>query len=381
MKVCAVIAEFNPLHNGHKHLIQSIKEKGYSHIVVIMSGNYVQRGEPAILSKESRTKMALSAGVNLVVELPTWKTLSTAQKYACAGIQLVKSMECVDSLAFGMESENIGNLETIKNAFQNPNFKSRLKCFLDKGLTFAKARENALKDIISDSEIIQDIRHPNNILAIEYLCALEKCNITPLSFKRMTSPDSYRSASDIRRLINLKDNTFEKYIPSESRKFVSCPIQFPISEKLILFKLRGLNISQISNLPDISEGLENRIYDAIKKSCTVEELILNIKTKRYTMSRIKRILLCALLDINLSIAETPMRYIRLLGSDKKGFDLLRNTSLPVVTRFKDVSYLNSEAQRLFEIENKCTNLYNSLKTEVLPCETEKNFKFIKGWEL
>ena len=147
MNVCAVISEFNPFHDGHKHLIQSARKMGFTHIIAIMSGNFVQRGEPAIYTKRFRTQIALENGVDLIVEMPCVWSLSSAEKYAETGVCLASALGCVNALVFGSECGNLQTLNSIKNIMASDNFNSILHDYMNKGVTFAKARELSLAKI------------------------------------------------------------------------------------------------------------------------------------------------------------------------------------------------------------------------------------------
>ena len=381
MKICAVVAEFNPFHNGHAYLLEKIRNSGYSHIVVVMSGNYVQRGEAAIFPKDARAKAALQMGANLVVELPTVKVLATAEKYAFSALSIIKKLgRQIDSIAFGTETENFENLIKIKEILKTEIFEKEVKLQLEKGLSFAVCRENAVKDISKNSELASEIKSPNNILAVEYLKAIDALGMSLecLPVKRMEVPGKYFSASKLRSMIAQKNLDFKNYIPEKIDFNTDLKVSYFEMSREIISKLRSLNKSDFASLPDVREGLENRFYSAVKKACSLPELLELAKTKRYAMARIKRIILCAFLGIDSSAANAEIPYLRVLGSDKKGFEILKNVDFPVVTRYSDVLKLGSSAQNFFELENKFTNIYYSLTSEILPCEKEKTFKMIRN---
>ena len=381
MKICAVVAEFNPFHNGHAYLLEKIRNSGCSHIVVIMSGNYVQRGEVAIFPKDARAKAALQMGANLVIELPTVKVLATAEKYAFSALSIIKKLGSqIDSIAFGTETENFENLIKIKEILGTELFKKEVKLQLEKGLSFAVCRENAVRNISKNLELAGEIKKPNNILAVEYLKAMDKLGmrLDCLPVKRMEVPGRYFSASKLREMITQGNLDFKSYIPEKVKFNANLKVPYFEMGREIICKLRSLEKSDFANLPDVSEGLENRIYSAVKKACSLPELLELAKTKRYTMARIKRIILCAFLGINSSLSNAEIPYIRVLGSDKKGFEILKNVNFPVLTRYSDVLKLGSNAQEFFELENKFTNIYYSLTGEILPCEKEKTFKMIRN---
>ena len=381
MKICAVVAEFNPFHNGHAYLLEKIRSSGYSHIVVVMSGNYVQRGEAAIFPKDARAKAALQMGANLVIELPTVKVLATAEKYAFSALSVIKKFgNQINALAFGTETENFENLVEIKEILGTELFKKEVKLQLEKGLSFAVCRENAVRNISKKPCIANEIKNPNNILAVEYLKAMDKLGMSLdcLPVKRMEVPGKYFSASKLRERIIQENLDFKNYIPEKLDFNTNLKASYFEMGREIICKLRSLEKSDFARLPDVSEGLENRIRSAVKKACSLPELLEFAKTKRYAMARIKRIILCAFLGIDSNIASAEIPYVRVLGSDKKGFEILKNVDSPVVTRYSDVLKLGSDAQNFFELENKFTNIYYSLTNEILPCEKEKTFKMIRN---
>lgn len=381
MKICAVVAEFNPFHNGHAYLLEKIRSSGYSHIVVVMSGNYVQRGEAAIFPKDARAKAALQMGANLVIELPTVKVLATAEKYAFSALSVIKKFgNQINALAFGTETENFENLVEIKEILGTELFKKEVKLQLEKGLSFAVCRENAVRNISKKPCIANEIKNPNNILAVEYLKAMDKLGMSLdcLPVKRMEVPGKYFSASKLREMIIQENLDFKNYIPENLDFNINLKASYFEMGGEIICKLRSLEKSDFARLPDVSEGLENRIRSAVKKACSFPELLEFAKTKRYAMARIKRIILCAFLGIDSNMASAEIPYVRVLGSDKKGFEILKNVDSPVVTRYSDVLKLGSDAQNFFELENKFTNIYYSLTKEILPCEKEKTFKMIRN---
>lgn len=381
MKICAVVAEFNPFHNGHAYLLEKIRSSGYSHIVVVMSGNYVQRGEAAIFPKDARAKAALQMGANLVIELPTVKVLATAEKYAFSALSVIKKFgNQINALAFGTETENFENLVEIKEILGTELFKKEVKLQLEKGLSFAVCRENAVRNISKKPCIANEIKNPNNILAVEYLKAMDKLGMSLdcLPVKRMEVPGEYFSASKLRKMIIQENLDFKNYIPEKLDFNTNLKASYFEMGREIICKLRSLEKSDFARLPDVSEGLENRIRSAVKKACSFPELLEFVKTKRYAMARIKRIILCAFLGIDSNMASAEIPYVRVLGSDKRGFEILKNVDSPVVTRYSDVLKLGSDAQNFFELENKFTNIYYSLTKEILPCEKEKTFKMIRN---
>ncbi len=377
MQVSAIISEFNPFHYGHKYLIDNIRSKGTTHIVAVMSGNFVQRGEPAIFSKWVRARMALLNGVDLVIEIPTPWSISTAEKFSYAGVQIADSLGCIDYLDFASECGEIEELYKISSALLSQEISPLILKYLSVGLTYAKAREGAIRDLLGE-ELSQIIKSPNNILGIEYLKSINKLNsnIIPRAIKRVgTAHDSNEligsidCASSIRKRIYDNDFEFLDFIPDNIKDIIineinlcKAPASIKIAERTFLYKLRLMNLYEISNLPDISEGMENRIFNAIKKSTSIDDIYFNIKTKRYTLSRIRRIILSAILGIDSSYTQNDVPYIKVLGFNKNGKEILKHakkrSKLKILTKRSDIDGMDIKAKNLYELECRCTDIYN-----------------------
>ena len=374
MKVSSLICEYNPFHNGHKYMLEKMRENGSGYIVACMSGNFTQRGEIAVFDKYSRAKTALENGVDLVIELPVTYACATAEKFSFGGIYILNSLGCVNEIYFGSECGDITALQNTVDILGSDNFSDDVKKYLSLGQTFAKARENAVREI---SEISAEIlKSPNNILATEYIRALKSLNspISPRTIKRegsehdsLTAVDNIASATLIRQMIHTNSD-FKKYVP-----FTDIP-DIHSSSKLqtaFLYKLRTMSLEDFKNLPDISEGLENRLYNAVRNAVSVEEVLSLAKTKRYTLARLRRILLYAFLNINKNDCRILPQYIKILGFNGKGKNILRTmretAQLPVVMRYSDVKKLSHDARYIFSIENRCDDIYALSGENPLPC--------------
>lgn len=347
-----IICEFNPFHSGHKYLIDTVKEHSQA-VICVMSGNFVQRGEFAVYNKFRRTRTALENGADLVIELPCVYSLMSAEGFAENAVKLLEATNAADEIAFGAECDNIELLKSVadKISLCGNDIKTELK----KGISYPAARRNAVGSSILDT--------PNNILAVEYL---RHTNLPCKAIRRIgkghDSDDEIYSASEIRK--NLDSD--------EICTLKNC-------EKAVLAKLRTMNRSDFLNIEDVSEGLENRIIQAVKVSANLDELYSNIKTKRYTHSRIRRIILRAYLGITKDYSYNPP-YIRVLGFNKKGKELLgemkKNATLPIISRYADVKNLDEYGRKLFELECRCTDLYNLGFLKPMPCGTEKTSQII-----
>lgn len=356
-KVLGIIAEYNPMHNGHiYHLKESKKQTGAEETVLVMSGNFTQRGIPSIIDKYEKAKIAIENGIDLVIELPCIYSISSAENFASGSIKILNSLGIIDYLSFGAES-NIENLENIANILvdEKYEYKKYLEAELDLGNSYPKARENALAKYLK-SDNMNIISMPNNILAIEYLKSLKKINskIKPIAIKRNyveSNSDkinkNYASSSLIRKLI--KENRIEKikdFVPINTFNALKSNIEnghfiFGLKsfEKEIMYELRKMSIEEINSLPDVNEGLGNLLKKANNKCNNLEELISIVKTKRYTLTRIQRILLYALLGITkeeMEISKEINPYVRVLGFSKKGEKILsqikkKNNNVKIIT--------------------------------------------------
>lgn len=379
MKICAIIAEFNPFQSGHKYLFETAKHMGFTHLVVIMSGNFVQRGEPAIYSKRVRAQIAIKNGADLVTEVPCVWAVSRAERYADAGVFLANSLGCVDSLIFGSECGDLQALYEVKNSFETSEFQDGLHKYLGQGITFAKARELAIKEIISYENFSEILNKPNNILGIEYLKSIEKhsSKIIPITIKR---EEKFICASKIRKMVKSEIKDFSHDFPFEF-KIEDPPKDLLFGEKAIVSRLKIIPQSTMHLLPDISEGLENRIFNSLKCAKNLNNLLDLVKSKRYTMARIKRIILSACLGITEEIQSKTPPYLRILGATNKGLEVLNRAKstagLPVVSRSSDFNGLDKFAERIFEVECNSTDFYGNFSKELKILPSEKLFKFIR----
>ncbi|MBR3620949.1 MAG: nucleotidyltransferase family protein, partial [Clostridia bacterium] len=317
MRTCGIIAEFNPFHNGHEYLINKARESGYDNVIAIMSGNFVQRGEPAVFETGVRTGAALRAGADLVIQLPVIYALSGARNFARGSAGILDATGIVDTLAFGSECADGEKLEKTADLLRGNTLDEAIKSGLSGGITYAAARENALRAV--NPELADIIREPNNILAIEYISALKTLgsNMKTAALKRTVGHDSqeksgsFASASSIRKMIYSGED-FYGFVPAFYKEFTDInAVSFNKFETAVLCKLRNMKAEEIALLPDISEGIENRIYKAAQTASTLEELYFSAKTKRYTLARIRRIVLCALIGITREDAALEPPYIRI----------------------------------------------------------------------
>ena len=385
MKTVGIIAEYNPFHNGHAYLVQKAREAGATHVVAVMSGNFVQRGEPALFSHDVRARAALMNGVDLVLQLPSVYAVSTAQSFAQAGVKILDSLGCVDELIFGSECGDISKIKRAVGAVNSEEIKPLLAYELQKGLSFAVARENALKKFSPESADI--IKNPNNILGIEYVAAIEKLGskMNPVTFERTgAAHDSNKagkniaSASHIRELIN--GGKWEDFVPENTVEiYKNIPVaDIKRIEGAILYKMRTVKKEELAKTPDISEGIENRIISAAEKATKLEELYSFAKTKRYSHARIRRIVLNSFLGVTSEALQTPVPYIRVTGFNKNGAELIRKAKdaaqLPLITKAADIACLGPDAQLIFSAECRAGDVFALCFENIMPCGNEKSIK-------
>lgn len=407
MKVCGIIAEYNPFHNGHAYHIEKTKEvTNCDAIVAIMSGNFVQRGAPALFDKWTRTEMALKNGIDLVIELPTYYATSSAEFFAQGSVGLLDSLGIVDSLSFGAKTTDLDALRRVANVlYLEPNdYKIMLQNELKKGLSFPIARSNALKNFIKkeyDAKYISEILlDANNVLGIEYLKALMYNNspIVPNIIQRKGEDynstnivDGVCSATAIRKLLEKQEiEVLQDVMPKESFDILNTellsgkqPMNIEKYEKEIFYILRRSLANDLFELADVSEGLENVLKKASNETTEIEKLIDMMKSKRYTRTRIQRILLHALLNITkdeVNNYKYNPQYIRVLGFTKTGEKLLtqiyNKSNLPIVTSVsKFLKSANETGRRMIEKDILATNIY-TLGYEI-PAYRKSNLDYTK----
>lgn len=350
--ITGIICEFNPFHNGHRYLIDTVKNNSNG-VVCVMSGNFVQRGEFAVFDKFKRTKTALENGADLVLELPCAYSLMSANGFAKYAVQILEATGIVDEIAFGAECDNINELKSVADKLSTCD--DEIAKIMKTGVSYPVARKMALNTDLLDT--------PNNILAIEYL---KETNLPCRAVKRIgkghDADDREYSASAIRQCLSL----------DEICSLNNCQVA-------VLSKLRTMSKEDFLSIEDVSEGLENRIYQAVQDAASLNELYDAIKTKRYAHSRIRRIILRSYLGITRDYTVN-VPYIRILGFNDRGRDILtqmkKTASLPIISRYADINNLSSNGKRLFELECRCTDLYNLGYKKPLPCNTEQRSQIV-----
>lgn len=328
----AVICEFNPFHNGHAYLLRQVKQQKDQPVVAVMSGSFTQRGETAICSKFERAQTALRNGADLVVELPVVRAVSNAQRFASGGVAVAGSFSCVDTLAFGCETDDLSLLSAAAEAAHSPDVQARVAELMSRGEYYPRALHQAVEAACAE-QTAQVLASPNNILAVEYLRAVKGTGIEPLPILRTgaahdsDSPkDGFASASLIRKKLRAGEDV-SAYVPEVPREITD----ESLLERVLLYRLRTMTAEELAALPEVSEGLENRITDAVSKYNSIEEILSAVKTKRYIHARLRRIMVYALLGITESLQAQQPGYVRVLGMNDAGASMLRDCRFEVVT--------------------------------------------------
>ena len=365
MKIIGVICEYNPLHLGHKKQLDLIRQRFGQDcgIVCLMSGNFVQRGMPAVFDKSLRAEAALYSGADLVLELPVTYALSSAEGFAEGGVAILGDF--CHGLCFGAETENGEQLLETAKVLLSDEFRIPLRQELESGKSFPAARQAALEKLGLDGQVLTS---PNNILAVEYCKAIlaRKSSMKPLPILREgsyhdESPDPENpSATAVRKLIG-ENGEWHCYVPAEAAKlFENAPVHtLRAGETSILGRLRTMRDDEFEALPYGSEGLWRKFMAACRREATVEEIQLAVKSKRYTRTRLDRMLMCAFLGISREMLEQPAPYARVLAMNERGRGILKQAK-------KTGQFLNAGEKTedsYWLLEQRCGDLYG------LFCET------------
>lgn len=360
MEITGIICEYNPLHTGHGKQLARIRQDfdEDSGIVCLMSGNFVQRGAPAILDKSLRAEAAVRCGADLVLELPVTASLSSAEGFAAEGVRILSHL--CHRLSFGAETPDKDALLSIAKALLSEDFPPVLRKYLDQGLSFPAARQKALQDMGLPGEFLSS---PNNILAVEYCKAILAQN-SPLISCPIHRPGSYHaeiadkndpSATSLRNMLyNSKD--ISSYIPPEALPLFRDAALHSLSfgERAVLYKLRTMSEEEFSCLPGGSEGLWRKLMRAAKEYASLEEIATAVKSKRYTRTRIDRMILCAYLGITEEMLAMPAPYVRVLAFNDRGREILKSAR-------ETFDFVNAGEARegvYAQLEARCGDLYS-----------------------
>lgn len=371
MKIAAIIAEYNPFHYGHKYLIEQARAAGATHILAVMSGNFTQRGDCAIFDKHTRAKTALENGIDLVLELPSRYSLMSAEGFARGAVEIISALGCADMLVFGSESGDLAALKEASGAIEFAAHTEEFNAAIKRGKSYPSALQAALREYYTE-DVSETISNPNNTLAIEYLNALDNIGsaIEPIAVKRLGArhdsdeDGKFISASAIRRKIREHED-YSQFAPMAN----SPSADISRLERAILASLRQMRPEDFDLVYDCAGGLGNRLCKAVRAAKSLGEIYFLTKTKRYTLARIRRAVLCGFLGIDKRLAAEKCAYIRVLGMNPRGKEILSaaKCALPIDTSLKSLSRTSREAARQAAFEARATDLYALAFENPLPC--------------
>ena len=385
MKIVGLITEYNPFHNGHKYHIEKAKEiTGADYCIAVMSGDFVQRGAPAIMPKHLRTMMALDGGCDMVIELPVCYATGSAEYFASGAISILNGLGCVDAVCFGSECGDYKLLERIAHILVNEplDYKELLQNFLRQGNNFPRARQEALTSFFDDDSITAVLESPNNILGIEYIKAMlltnssmEGFTITRegASYHDNQLSDSFSSASAIRnyifeknhdKFLHLKEHISAVSIDILNKEFdIRYPVEADDFSLLLRYKLLSETKESLSEYLDITADLANRIINARNEFFSVSQFTELLKTKELTYSRISRCLIHILLNIKdcYSICDTYAHVLGFRKSSNNLFSIIKqNSSIPIVTKLISIDDLNTNQLKMLAQDTYASDLYESV---------------------
>lgn len=385
MQIGGVVAEFNPFHSGHAALAASAREQGITHLVAVMSGNFVQRGDLAITEKRVRAACALSAGYDLILELPVAWSMAPAPTFARGAVGMLAACGCVEALCFGSESGDTPLLEALAGAVEDQQVEQALRLYLTQGVTFAKARELAVEEVYGKA-LAAHLKSPNDLLGVEYLRQARALgwNPRPMVTRRLgashdaTAPSGRIASASWLRAHGENRGLLARYMPASCAALLDCaredglfPARLQTLETAILARLRSLGQEKLAGLPDLSEGLENRFYTAIRSAGSLEELAFSLKTKRYTMARIRRLILSAFLDLAPGDSAGTPPYLHILGFNQRGREILsqmgKHATLPCQASLARLEKLGGRCGETARLESRTTDLYGLALPKPLPC--------------
>jgi len=388
MRVVGIIAEYNPLHNGHiYHLERARALSGADYCIVVLSGNFVQRGEAACTDKFSRAAWALRAGADLVLEMPSVYAAAPAERFAAGGVRTLNATGVVNDLAFGCEAPDLQTLYQISDiiATEPPALQEAIKKHLSLGKSYPRARFDALSEYGVPKSMLAAIAQPNKILAVEYLNAIRQYapSIEPLPIERVGtgyhSEDivgDFASATAIRKAIVEGRSKILGTMPNFVGGALLYDDQFIIPQEalsdVMLYAIRRMSLSDLAAIPDVIEGFENVLYRSVRSARTLGEFYELIKTKRYTLARCKRIVACALLGITSEQVRklTQSRegsYLKVLGFQKKARPLIseiaKRRTAPLILRNSDLDDCPAFVRQNVETDLLSTDVLSFVTTQ------------------
>lgn len=385
MRVAGVVAEFNPFHNGHAYLLQEAHRRADA-VAVVMSGCFTQRGEPACMPPAPRCAAALRAGADLILELPLPWAMAAADTFAEGAVSLLQALGCVDTLVFGSESGDANKLMACVDMLHAADGSSAFADALAAGYSFPRARQRAVQVLFPKADL-SPLSDPNDTLAIAYLqaCAKLKTAFMPLAVRRVfaghdmaAEQDGFASASRIRALLAAGQN--EKalnFVPDQAQHIYrktladgAAPFRMVYADRAVLARLRCMDAAAFAKVPDVSEGLENRLLAAVRRANELDVLFDAIKSKRYTHARVRRTVWGSFLGLSRTHTAARPPYLRVVGIGARGREILRCAAqagcLPILTRHADAAGLGTFGKHLYALECRAADLYGLFLPKVQP---------------
>lgn len=371
MRVVGIVCEYNPFHRGHAWQLAEVRRRlgEDTAVVCAMSGNFVQRGEMAVVRKHVRAEAAVRGGADLVLEIPLPWAISSAEGFARGGVGVLRGTGLIDTLAFGSECADTEKLQRAAQTLESDAFQTAVRSMLDKGKPFAEIRQEAAAQTLGE-EGASVLASPNDILGVEYCRALLRAHsaIAPMALPRSgAAHDAPGSASEIRARLRAGADDGGAMTEEMARLYAAeaaagrAPVRTETAERAILSRLRALEEEDFAACDGGGEGLYHRVYEAVRAGRSVEEVLSAAKTKRYAHARLRRLLLAAYLGVRPEDAAGEPPYLRVLALNDKGKALLgrmRKTALvPVLTRPAAVRKLDASSRRIFELESRATDQY------------------------
>lgn len=393
MKFCGIICEFNPLTNGHKHLIEQAKALTGLKTLALMSGNFTQRGEPAILDKYMRAELCVNLGCDFCLELPTAFAIAPAQNFAEGAIKALSELKNVSHVVFGSECGDLNVLNKIATFLNNPppSFNKTLKEQMNLGKNYNIALQNALSCELKEINIKEIFKGANNILAIEYLKAIKKLKsqIIPITIKRTdngfnstNAKNQFLGASAIRKLCTLqKFEEIENYVPTSCLNMLKSNFKFnnDAFNLLLKYNLRNANASFLSTLFDYNEGIEFALIKSANKQNDISSIIAEVSGKRYRMSRIARLILYASLNYTkrqhakIKNNNSNLKLLCTKNENKPNIKYLRQGTAKIIVTANDYKKYNNES---IDLDLKASNLYNNFCNKENNADLKTGTKFI-----
>lgn len=352
MKNIGIVCEYNPFHNGHAKQLAA-----FDRTVCLMSGNYVQRGEPSIFDKYLRAQAAVRCGASLVLELPITVAVRSAEGFADGALEIFSRLGCVDAICFGSEEGNINSIMSTAETLLRPEFPPLLRSELEKGVSFPTARQRAVERMGAEAAVLE---RPNDILAVEYCKALLRRNseIEPIAMRREGDYHTGRDAQNPSASVLRSREDWTGFVPEKAMEVFRSAQRHDLKtgERAVLARLKAMNEADFEQLPYGSEGLWRRLMHACRDGGDFGEIVAMTKSKRYTHSRISRMILCAFLGLREAEIRAEIPYVRILAMNETGREILKQSK-----KNRQISLLHAEETPpkcdFAELERRAEALY------------------------